>query len=187
MPSFGGSAVDSDEWDILVKRINGLWGPPNMTGDAVGAYFDELKPFTFGQVQTAISALAKGTTGSRRPSVGAICDVALAQERTKPEPAKVPDRDLLDDSQHRYTMLQLSHDQTPEHKRRLAAVLSIGRRLSFRELSELLPEKSCSAAEFDERIAKLREQGGPDRPLAIPQGRPRRRLLSTDPEAGDDD
>jgi len=44
--------VTIDEWRILAQRISDLWPPP-MTQGSIGAYFDELEPFTFDQVRQA--------------------------------------------------------------------------------------------------------------------------------------
>jgi hypothetical protein len=176
--------VTIDEWQILAQRISDLWPPP-MTQGSIGAYFDELEPFTFDQVRQAISALAKTTTQKGRPSVGAIYDICLGQEsrrRELPQMQQAKDRDPLDSSQHRIALNEMRRYQTPEHARRAAAVMATGKRFTMDQLRQLLPEKSCGAEEFDRRLTEWAPAAPVNsRPEPEPAGR-RHSLFGTDPQ-----
>lgn len=143
------------EWKQLTDRISDLW-PPAMTQGAIGAYFDELEPFGRDEVLAAIRALAKSTTTKGRPAVGAIydlCQAQVAQRSGRDEKRHVPASDVLSAAQHRFELAAIRRPQTAEHRRRVAAVLSTGKRFPLSQLSELLPETACGPEEFDRRLA----------------------------------
>ncbi len=174
-----------DEWESLAKFLGGLWAPA-LDGNAKAAYYEVLESFTVAEVRTAIETLSR-TTREKRPPAGVIYTAVRAEQdrQRSEESSEAPARDVLTPAQHRMAQIEIAQLQTAEHARRMKAVLALGRRLSFATLTTLLPLSSCSAEEFDRRLAKLAE--GSDQPLAAAAsdtrpGRSRRTLLSSDPE-----
>lgn len=155
-----------DDWKGLVLRIDGWWGPPNMTETAKGAYFDALEEYPAADVRNALFELARKET--RRPPVALIAQTIGGQIAGQSERrAAVPDRDplglrpdgswdaVIATQQHAFVMAQLRGTMTDEHRRRLEAVTSAPRRFSMAELQTLMALSSCSAEEFDVRLARL--------------------------------
>lgn len=146
--------MTTDEWKSQVKRINGLW-PPDMSENAVAAYFDELEPYPSADVREALRELARKHKG-RRPEVALICETIGGQVAGQPERRRLlPDLDPLSLQQHVFVMAQLKRVMTDEHKRRLEAVTGAPRRFSMAELQTLMALSSCTAEEFDVRLARL--------------------------------
>lgn len=145
------------EWRPIASRISALWPPP-MAPANIAAYFDVLKEFDTAQVARAVELIAR-TDRERRPSAGLIFSTVTAAEpdarMVLPPPA---DADILSLDEHRATLAELHSLMTPEHQRRLKAVLALarrGERLQRGLLTRLMSEKSFTPAEFD---AALQQQ-----------------------------
>lgn len=154
------------DWEGLVIRIDGWWGPPNLTGNARGAWFDALREYPSADVRNALFELARKET--RRPSVALIVQTIAGHAAGQPERrGEPPDKDplglrpdgswdaVLAATQHSFVMAQLRRVQDEEHARRARAVQAAPRRLSMAELQTLMSRKSCSPEEFDARLARL--------------------------------
>jgi hypothetical protein len=158
--------VNHDDWKALVLRIDGWWGPPNMTETAKGAWFDALGEYPAADVRNALFELARKEV--RRPAVALIVQtiggqVAGHSERRSAPPDKDPVGLRPDGSwdavqaaqQHAFVLAQLRRVQDPEHRRRHEVVTAAGRRFSMAELQTLMSRRSCSAEEFDARLQAL--------------------------------
>lgn len=158
--------MNHDDWKSLVLRIDGWWGPPNMTETAKGAWFDALGEYPTADVRDALFELARKET--RRPTVALIVQTIAGQVAGQPERRSAPpDKDPIglraDGSwdavraaqQHGAVMAQLRRVQDEEHARRARAVQAAPRRLSMAQLQTLMSRKSCSPEEFDRRLAEL--------------------------------
>jgi hypothetical protein len=147
--------MKTTEWaSMIVPRINGLWPPP-MPSITVDAYFDVLAGLDVTEVRRAVELIAR-TDRDRRPPAGLILATATGHGELPPNALPPPrNADILTPEEHREVMADLERFQTPEHRRRVKAVLSLPRRLAVGQLAELLAVSRCEPDEFDRRLALI--------------------------------
>lgn len=147
--------MKTTEWrHLIVNRINGLWPPP-MPSITVDAYFDVLSHLDVSEVRRAVELIAR-TDRDRRPTAGLILATATGNGEAPPNALPPPrDADLLTTDEHREVVADLERCQSPEHRRRVAAVMSLPRRLDVGQLAELLAVSRCEPDEFDRHLALI--------------------------------
>lgn len=141
----------------VADRISALW-PPVMTAVQVEAYFTVLGGLEVDRIEKALALIARQPR-SFRPDPGLIYETAMAQQSPALAlPAATVDP--VDAEEHERVKAENRQHQTSEHRRRVAVVMDIlratGKRIPLTELPALMATRSCSAEEFDRRIARFR-------------------------------